>query len=100
MCLSIQLHLIDVTHGPGVHVDPLHDEEAARRLGLLRVAHVLGRLLLQQLLEVLSVVVPEVLDLAPRGVQALLDREVDAFISGKMWVLHLGCNTSDTQLNN
>ena len=74
-------YLIDVAHSSGVHVNPLHDEEAARRLGLLRAPPVLGRLLFQELLEVLGVVVPEVLDLAPRGVQALLDREVDALVT-------------------
>ena len=81
--LKTSCHLFDFAHGAGVHVDPLDDEEAARRLGLLRVAPVLGRLLFQQLLEVLRVVVPEVSDLAPRGVQPLLDRKVDAFVPGK-----------------
>ena len=85
----MQLHLIDVADGPGVHVDALHDEEAARRLGLLGVAPVLCRLLLQQLLEVLRVVVPEVLDLAPRGVQTLLDRKVDAFITESKTYLYI-----------
>jgi hypothetical protein len=48
---------------------------------------VFGRLLLQKLLQMLDVIVPEVLDLAPRRVQAFLDGEVDALVSVR------GCRT-------
>ena len=41
---------------------------------------VLGNLLLQKLLQMLDVIVPEVLDLAPGSIQTLLDCEVDTFI--------------------
>ena len=86
LVLPLELHHgLDVADLARVHVDAFDNEEASRDLGLFRVLLVLYSLGFEQLFEVFGIVVPEVFDLAPGGVQALLDRKVHAFITDRKW---------------